>query len=524
MSPATAEDETVVAAPVAQGAADDSEVAPTSPAVDAQNTPAEAEAAETSPAQQAAAANEEARGEGDEPSKRAAELGVVPPPPAVLPGSAPAAEAKKEQDWDDAGAKPKARSLEQLMSLKPGDDERTGISKRISWILRHGARKASVTLDDEGWASVDEFLNCDILADFEKDKLLDVIQESNSQKARYEFREENGRRYIRAISKSRRKEAGRGERREKRRDGPPGGTEFERHRERVNPSAGQQQQPDEGPTLEQQLADGWKPVYQGESIIAMSKGDQMVLPGRTEAPAQAQHLPYHLPPPSNLPAPAPAPVHGSSWQQQQQRRPQWSDNKGYKGESKGYKGDDFGKGDWKGGGWKGDWKGDWKGGDWKGDWKGDGKGKHKGGFGGFDGGKGGFKGGKFHHGEEREDAYAHQFDGGKAESSGKGGYKGKGYGDGGGRQQQTRWRVLDKSDVVVRTGYAVESDLVGELPRGTLVTQIGKERVLKNGIIRMQIEPIDPPSDIKGWVTRTAEAAGGPVFFKQERERGGGKR
>eukprot|EP00434_Breviolum_minutum_P016229 symbB.v1.2.014301.t1/scaffold1034.1/size142864/14 len=30
------------------------------------------------------------------------------------------------------------RTLEQQMSLKPGDDERTEISKKISWILRHG--------------------------------------------------------------------------------------------------------------------------------------------------------------------------------------------------------------------------------------------------------------------------------------------------------------------------------------------------------------------------------------------------
>lgn len=36
------------------------------------------------------------------------------------------------------------RTLEQQMSLKPGDDERTEISKKISWILRHGAKKASL--------------------------------------------------------------------------------------------------------------------------------------------------------------------------------------------------------------------------------------------------------------------------------------------------------------------------------------------------------------------------------------------
>ncbi len=30
----------------------------------------------------------------------------------------------------------------QTARLKPGDDERTEISKKISWILRHGAKKA----------------------------------------------------------------------------------------------------------------------------------------------------------------------------------------------------------------------------------------------------------------------------------------------------------------------------------------------------------------------------------------------
>ena len=67
------------------------------------------------------------------------------------------------------------RTLEQQMSLKPGDDERTEISKKISWILRHGAKKAqslcesglqkysevNVNIDETGWVNVNDLLSSD---------------------------------------------------------------------------------------------------------------------------------------------------------------------------------------------------------------------------------------------------------------------------------------------------------------------------------------------------------------------------
>ena len=42
-----------------------------------------------------------------------------------------------------------------LARLKPGDDERTEISKKISWILRHGAKKVG----ELGWVA-EELCSC----------------------------------------------------------------------------------------------------------------------------------------------------------------------------------------------------------------------------------------------------------------------------------------------------------------------------------------------------------------------------
>merc|ERR550532_493806 len=91
------------------------------------------------------------------------------------------------------------------MSLKPGDDERTETSKRISWVLRHGAKRVNVEIDAEGWVRVEDPLACEILQGSGEAKILSVIQESNAQKTRYELKDgPEGGRLIRAISKSRR--------------------------------------------------------------------------------------------------------------------------------------------------------------------------------------------------------------------------------------------------------------------------------------------------------------------------------
>merc|ERR1712130_642826 len=44
--------------------------------------------------------------------------------------------------------------------------------------------------------------------------------------------------------------------------------------------------------------------------------------------------------------------------------------------------------------------------------------------------------------------------------------------------------------------------------------QLSEDKVLGPGIIRMLVEAIDPQAGLRGWVTRTAEKAGGPCYFK----------
>eukprot|EP00969_Alexandrium_andersonii_P163773 7238622-Alexandrium_andersonii.AAC.1 len=76
----------------------------------------------------------------------------------------------------------KQRTLELIKSLEPDDDQRTGISKKVSWILRHGAQKVNVKMDAEGWVKVSDLLSCDILDDVTQETLMAVIVDSNQQK------------------------------------------------------------------------------------------------------------------------------------------------------------------------------------------------------------------------------------------------------------------------------------------------------------------------------------------------------
>ncbi len=83
--------------------------------------------------------------------------------------------------------------------------------------------------------------------------------------------------------------------------------------------------------------------------------------------------------------------------------------------------------------------------------------------------------------------------------------------------------------MIVREAVEVESATVCTLQSNALCAQIGDEVQFANGIVRMQIDTgiLDNASGVRGWVTRTAEAAGCPVFFRRDRgdrdRRGGGK-
>eukprot|EP00933_Yihiella_yeosuensis_P013520 TRINITY_DN12489_c0_g1_i1.p1 TRINITY_DN12489_c0_g1~~TRINITY_DN12489_c0_g1_i1.p1 ORF type:complete len:725 (+),score=191.78 TRINITY_DN12489_c0_g1_i1:124-2298(+) len=461
------------------------------------------------------------------------------PPSAVL---SPAQEEKVEVpatqgEADDLSAgvpETKPRTLEQMMSLKPTDDERTEMSKKISWILRHGAKKVNVAIDEGGWIDIGDLLASEILGGTTEDRLIAIINESNSQKARYEIdADAQGRKRIRAISKSRRNAAAKVEReaaraRERRRDdmgiemgltgilppmdhrfdpvdprGPlrdptlPGGMFegalrgpplemrdprgdlrdahlrgpagpigpdprrvrderpwWEREHERAVPSGGIASYQDEGPTYEQQIKAGFLPVYQGDRLVAMARDDETIRPGRRENPYKGKGDPMDF-------------NKGASDRK--------GKGKGKPDGSKGFEKGGYGK-DFGGGGGGKDHQSYGKGGDMDGDaddGKGDGKGYSR-----------------------RPEISAVTLS----------------------RHSNNRiWRACREQDIIVRVGLGMETDIVGTLLSGSLVAQVGEDKLLKNGISRMFIETIEPPQNIKGWVTRSAEAAGGPVFFKPDR-------
>jgi len=468
----------------------------------------------------------------------------------------------------DAEMQSKPRTLEQMMSLKPGDDERTEISKKISWILRHGAKKVGVVMDESGWVNVNDLLHTDILGGTTEDRLMDMIVESNVQKTRYEMEEDpggSGGKRIRAISKSRRnaqqkaeREQQRNERRRReemadvqRQDALPGPLQEPLRRDPLsgladplrsdpmrgsnairdpvpgplqpmrdplgNPVRGEPLQPprrredrggwwdqyqDDGPTYEQQLTAGFLPVYQGDRLVAMARENETVRPGKR---AQSSYNDFRHP------------SSGKGYGEKGYGEKGYGE-KGYGEKGYGEKGfSEKGYGD-RGYGEKG---GDMKGGDMqKGDRKGKGKddpSKGKGKYG--DDGKG------YHHnahlGQIGQMGKGESYGGNRHETDADGDdnkmeAKGDRYGRQGGSRQM-RWRAVSGQDIIVRCGLGMETEVVGTLLPNSLVAQIGEDKMLKNGISRMFIDSIDPQTGIKGWVTRSAEAAGGPVFFKQDR-------
>mmetsp|Transcript_89934 Transcript_89934/g.226153 ORF Transcript_89934/g.226153 Transcript_89934/m.226153 type:complete len:382 (-) Transcript_89934:457-1602(-) len=100
----------------------------------------------------------------------------------------------------------KQRTLHLIKSLDPDDDERTTISKRISWILRHGAKVAGVKMDDNGWVFISDLLKAEILDDVDENMLMQVIIDSNGKKLRYELEDTPNGQRIKAYSKKERKE------------------------------------------------------------------------------------------------------------------------------------------------------------------------------------------------------------------------------------------------------------------------------------------------------------------------------
>mmetsp|Transcript_18725 Transcript_18725/g.33881 ORF Transcript_18725/g.33881 Transcript_18725/m.33881 type:complete len:413 (+) Transcript_18725:125-1363(+) len=99
--------------------------------------------------------------------------------------------------------------LDQIKSLDPSDDERTQLSKKISWILRHGAqqKKVDVKISDDGWVKVADLVGVEILGTITEQHLMKVIIDSNGQKLRYEVKEDKKAKatFVRAYSKDKRR-------------------------------------------------------------------------------------------------------------------------------------------------------------------------------------------------------------------------------------------------------------------------------------------------------------------------------
>lgn len=108
-----------------------------------------------------------------------------------------------------AAEAPKRSQKEKLLalvsSLNEDDDDRTKLSKKISWVLRHGYRKCNLTPDDEGWIKMSALMKVELFDDVTEEALLANVEESNKQKQRYEVKTEDDGKLIKASDRSQKK-------------------------------------------------------------------------------------------------------------------------------------------------------------------------------------------------------------------------------------------------------------------------------------------------------------------------------
>lgn len=89
------------------------------------------------------------------------------------------------------------------MRVKDGDDDRIVLSKKLSYVLRHGARQLELQISDGGFVSVRELLAIGpLFGGVAPRALMQFVDESNLEKKRYELQEQpDGDYLIRAINK-----------------------------------------------------------------------------------------------------------------------------------------------------------------------------------------------------------------------------------------------------------------------------------------------------------------------------------
>lgn len=95
-----------------------------------------------------------------------------------------------------------AFEMAEKMRIKEGDDNRTVLSKKLSYVLRHGAKQLDLVIDDEGYVGVNDLLACsELFEGVALEALLEVVKVSNVDKQRYEILEQDGDWLIRATGK-----------------------------------------------------------------------------------------------------------------------------------------------------------------------------------------------------------------------------------------------------------------------------------------------------------------------------------
>lgn len=88
------------------------------------------------------------------------------------------------------------------MRVKPDDDDNTMLSKKLSYVLRHGAKQLDLPVDGCGFVRVNDLLSIEeLFGGVAEEALLEFVDKSNREKLRYETSMEGGSWRIRATGK-----------------------------------------------------------------------------------------------------------------------------------------------------------------------------------------------------------------------------------------------------------------------------------------------------------------------------------
>lgn len=88
------------------------------------------------------------------------------------------------------------------MRIKEDDDDRTIISKKLSFVLRHGAKTMELPIDEGGYVRISDLLAIESLFEgVQPEALIEVAEQSNRDKQRYEVMQDGDEWLMRATGK-----------------------------------------------------------------------------------------------------------------------------------------------------------------------------------------------------------------------------------------------------------------------------------------------------------------------------------